>query len=254
MGRVIPRERKTGESCTWPSLGESMEGIERIKERWRGQLIVSCQAAEGEPLHGPIHMAALARAAGMGGAAGVRADGPQDVEAIRQVTDLPIVASFKMSVPGSEVRVTPTFDAARQVVAAGADVVGMDATARARPGDDDAAALIRRIQRELGAGVMADASTLEEAIAAAEAGADFVTTALAGYTAYTSHVTSFSFELLDAMVERLDAPVVAEGWVQTPDEAAEAIARGAFAVVVGTAITRPQRITERFAQALKGVG
>ncbi|MFH0965738.1 MAG: N-acetylmannosamine-6-phosphate 2-epimerase [Planctomycetota bacterium] len=226
--------------------------IDQVKKMWRGGLIVSCQAAKGEPMHGLAHIGAFARAAETGGAAGVRIDAPENVRAVRAITKLPIVASYKIHTPGSEVYVTPTFEAAREVARAGADVIGMDATRRERPGKEELAGIIERIHEELGAGVMADVSTLEEAVEAQYAGADFVTTALAGFTAHTKGIRWFDFDLLAAMVRDLDAPVVAEGRIETPEQAGKAIEAGAFAVVVGTAITRPEKITERFVTAMRG--
>ena len=227
-----------------------MRDLSSVREQWKGELIVSCQAAPGEPLYG--HVDALARAAQAGGAAGIRADGPENIRAIRAVTALPVVASYKTREKGSDVYVTPTFESAREIVAAGADVVGMDATGRHRPGGEEAAMMMKRVHEELGAGVMADVSTVEEAAAAEEAGADFVTTALAGFTSCTEHIRCFDFTLLEAMVERLTVPVVAEGWIATPEEAAAALSAGAFAIVVGSAITRPEKITERFVRAIRG--
>jgi len=206
-----------------------------IARQWQGQLIVSCQAAAGEPLHGAHHVAALACAAQIGGAAGIRTDGPDNIGAITQAVSLPTVASFKIVSPGSDVFVTPTFDAARQVVEAGADVVGIDATGQPRPGDLDAQAIIQRIKQELGAGVMADVSTLEEALVIADAGADFITTALAGFTPYSRQGLTFDFQLLEEMVAKIDIPIVAEGRINTPQEAAKTLACGAKGHIAGMA-------------------
>ncbi len=51
-------------------------------ESLRNQIIISCQAGPDEPLHGSQYMAAMARAAEMGGAAGIRANGAADIAAI----------------------------------------------------------------------------------------------------------------------------------------------------------------------------
>lgn len=223
-----------------------------IRELIRGGLVVSCQALENEPLHGPFFMAALAYAAEQGGAAGIRANSPPDLRAIRRVITLPLIGLWKVNYPGSDVYLTPTFAEAAAVAAAGADVVALDGTARSRPDGTDLVTLIRRVRDELERPVLADVSTLEEGLTAVEAGADFVSTALAGYTPYSRQLAGPDLELVAELAERVSVPVLAEGRLWTPEEGREALSRGAHAVVVGAAITRPQQITTRFAAALKG--
>jgi N-acylglucosamine-6-phosphate 2-epimerase len=221
---------------------------EQFIEQVRGGLIVSCQALSDEPLHGAQIMARMAHAAWEGGAVGIRANGPDDIRAIRAAVPLPIIGIYKDGDSG--VYITPTLNHARAVVEAGADVVAIDATRRPRPDGSTVAELIPRIHDELGGPVMADVSTLEEARAAEAAGAEFVAPTLAGYTPYSQQVTGPDFELLRAMVAACGIPVVAEGHISTPDEARTAIMCGALAVVVGSAITRPQLITARFVARL----
>lgn len=218
--------------------------------RLRGGLVVSCQALEAEPLHGPFFMAALAYAAERGGAVGIRANSPEDLRAVRRITDLPLIGLWKVTYPNSDVYLTPTFTEAAAVADAGADVIAVDATARPRPDRRDLAALIRLIREELGRPVLADVSTLAEGVAAATAGADLVSTALAGYTPYSRQMEGPDLDLVASLAAGLPVPVLAEGRIWTPEEAQAAIARGAHAVVVGGAITRPQQITQRFTRAL----
>lgn len=218
-----------------------------VLDRLRGGLIVSCQGAPDEPMHGSAVMAAFARAAAQGGARGIRANGPEDIRAIRQVVDLPILGLYKQQHPGCDVYITPTIAAAREVAEAGADVIAVDATDRPRPDGSGARDFIARVKAELGMPVLADVSTLDEGVAAAEAGADAVATTLSGYTPYSPKLSGPDFELLAALAARCPVPVILEGRVWEPAEVREAFARGAWAVVVGTAITRPQDITRRFA-------
>ena len=228
---------------------------EALFDHLHHQLIVSCQPdshdREHDPMNHPMIMAALAQAAALGGAAGIRADGPADIAAIRQVVSLPIIGIFKHDIPGYEVRITPTLEDALLVAAAGADVIALDATHRARPGGLSASELIQLIRQETGLPVFADISTAEEGIAAAEAGADAVLTTLSGYTAHATDTDEPDFELISVLAARLQAPIIAEGRINTPEQAVKAFASGAWAVTVGSAITRPRAITERFVAGIR---
>lgn len=213
----------------------------------RGGLIVSCQARPDNPLHGPIHMAAMARAAEAGGAVGLRMNGPDDIRAARESTGLPVFGIHKRPYEGYAVVITPTFAEARAVAEAGASVVTLDATARPRPGGVTFAELASRIRGELGLPVMADVSSLEEGLAAEAAGADAVATTLSGYVdPAIPPPAEPDLDLVAALAESLGVPVVAEGRFNTPVLARAALEAGAFAVVVGTAITNPREITRWF--------
>lgn len=213
-----------------------------------GGLVVSCQALPGEPLHGPRFMSAMAAAAEAGGAVGVRVNGPDDVTAVRAAVDVPVIGLWKDGEEG--VYITPTLRHALAVADAGADIVALDATGRPRRDGltlpDTIAALHDR-----GVLVMADVSTADEGLAAADAGADLVGTTLSGYTPYSPAQSAPDLALVRALAARLTVPVVAEGRISSPAEAAAARAAGAHTVVVGGAITRPTALTARFAAALK---
>jgi len=213
-------------------------------------LIVSCQALEDEPLHGPHIMAGMARAALMGGAIGIRANGPDDIRAIKAAVELPVVGLLKEPHSDSDVYITPTLAAARNVAQAGADVVAIDATARPRPGGETFEAILSGLKAEFKVLVLADVSTFEEGMDAVRAGADAVATTMAGYTEYTSQSAMPAFDLLERLVIHSPVPVVAEGGIIDAEQAARAMALGAYAAVVGGAITRPQLITARFVKAV----
>jgi N-acylglucosamine-6-phosphate 2-epimerase len=221
-----------------------------LLQKLQGGLIVSCQASEESPLRDVRIMAALARAAQNGGAVGIRANGPADIAAIRAVVNLPIIGINKLHLPGYEVYITPTLDSAREVVQAGCDLLALDATLRPHPADLSTAEIIQACRLEFKMPVMADISTLEEGLAAADAGADIVATTLTGYTSYTSDRPLPDFELLEKLVTRLSIPVFVEGHIRSPADARRALELGAFAVVVGAAITRPEWITANFVQNL----
>ncbi len=221
-----------------------------LLRRLHGGLIVSCQAEAKEPLHGSEHMAAMAVAAAEGGAVGIRANTPQDVAAIRRAVSLPIIGIYKLDVPGFAVRVTPTVESALQVAQAGADIIALDSTARPHPDGLNLLKRIRLVHEQTGCPVMADISNYNEGVMAEQAGADIVATTLSGYTEASPAQDSPDFELLQKLVASLKVPVVAEGRIATPEQAIHALTLGAFAVVVGSAITRPQWITTKFVQRM----
>jgi N-acylglucosamine-6-phosphate 2-epimerase len=218
--------------------------IEELKAQIQGGLIVSCQALPDEPLHGATIMARMALAAKIGGAVAIRANGPDDIAAIRAAVALPIVGLWKDGTEG--VYITPTLRHARAVIDAGADVVALDATARPRPGGESLDQIVATIQNEWGVPVLADVSTLDEALIAQQIGAALVSTTLSGYTPYSSQHDGPDLDLVRGLAGRLRVPLIAEGRIHTPEQARAALEAGAFAVVVGGAITRPQQITARF--------
>jgi len=152
------------------------------QERLRGGVIVSCQARAGHPLHDPVVIAAMARAAVAGGAVGLRINGEADLREVRRGVDVPLIGLRKMWSAESPVYITPTFADAKAIADAGADIVALDATARPRPGGERLDDLIPRIHQLLGRPVMADVATLDEGMRAAALGADIVSTTLSGYT------------------------------------------------------------------------
>jgi N-acylglucosamine-6-phosphate 2-epimerase len=223
-----------------------------IFEPLRGGLIVSCQALPDEPLFGAEIMARMAIAAWEGGAVGIRANTPSDIRAIREaVPQLPLIGLFKVVVPDfEEVYITPRQEEADAVARAGADIIALDATLRPHP-EGTAADLIRAVKQTTDKLVMADIATEADALAAVEAGADVISTTLSGYTADSPKLDGPDLDLVRRLAAlHLPVPVIAEGRIHTPEQARAALNAGAFAVVVGGAITRPQQIARRFAQAL----
>jgi N-acylglucosamine-6-phosphate 2-epimerase len=208
-------------------------------------LVVSCQARADNPLHGAQFMRAMALAARDGGAIGIRANGPEDVAAVK-TAGLPVIGIHKVFSDSHPVYITPSFSAAEAVVAAGAGIVALDCTERSRDGEYPST-LVRRIRDELGAEVFADVSTLEEGIAAADWGANYVATTLSGYIDAAQPRSDLpDLALLEALAARLTVPVVAEGRYNTPELVQRAFVVGAHAVVVGTMITNPREITRLF--------
>lgn len=218
-------------------------------ERLAGKLIASCQAPAGDVFSHPELIARFAQAALAGGAAGIRANGPSNVSAIRQVTDAPIIGIQKVVMDDGNVLITPSLESARDLVRSGAEMIALDVTTRGQL--YGALERIRQIKRALRVPVLADVSTAEEAITAAEAGADFVLSTLRGYTSETAHIGRFEPSFIEELARLCPVPVIAEGRIHTPDDARRAMAAGAFAVVVGTAITRPTEIARRFSEVIQ---
>ncbi|MEM4476327.1 MAG: N-acetylmannosamine-6-phosphate 2-epimerase [Desulfurococcaceae archaeon] len=220
--------------------------LEDFLKRTERGLIVSIQAFKGEPFYGVSYARAFARAAKIGGAVGIRTNGVSYIRAIKETVDLPIIGIYKKLYRGFEVYITPTDKEARKVVLAGADIVGIDATLRKRPSGTSLEKLIKYIKYELNTPVLADVSTIDEAIQAWKYGADIVATTLSGYTEYTKHkLNGPDFELIECIAKNINAPVIAEGRFWTHEEFRKALELGAHAVVIGTAITRPHLIVRK---------
>lgn len=215
-----------------------------------GSLVVSCQARPDNPLHGATYMAAMARAAAEGGAAAIRANGGDNIAAIRSAVDLPIIGLVKRYEAAPGITITPDLAAVAEAVGAGADIVAIDATDRLRT-DDPVVALIAAI-KAAGKQVFADVATVEEGVAAVGNGADFVATTMAGYADPGPPPADPDVPLVAALAKRIDCPVVAEGRYWTAEQIRAAFAAGAHSVVVGTAITNPREITRRLVAATPG--
>jgi N-acylglucosamine-6-phosphate 2-epimerase len=214
----------------------------------RGGLVVSVQAPPGSPLRDPAHMAAMARAAKAGGARAVRAEGARDIGAIRDAIDLPLIGLRKRASPDTAVVITPSLQDAREVAAAGADVLALDATGRPRADGRGPGELIEQLKHELPLPLLADVDCYAAGIAAREAGAAAVATTLSGYTPGPPPAAP-DLELVERLAAALDCPVLAEGRYASADDVRRAFDAGAYAVVVGTAITDPVALTRRFAAA-----
>ncbi|UYG17588.1 N-acetylmannosamine-6-phosphate 2-epimerase [Brachybacterium huguangmaarense] len=218
----------------------------------RNTLIVSCQAYPGEPMRDPRTMAQVAAAVESGGASAVRAQGLEDIRAVAAAVDVPVIGIWKDGADG--VFITPTLEHCRAVIEAGADILALDGTLRPRPDGLTFAETVAAVRESFDGPIMADCDSLESALAAAEAGADIVGTTLAGYTEARERTDGPDLDLLGGLAHRLPGgtALVAEGRVHTPAQAVAAHERGAFAVVVGTAITHPTTITRWFAEAVDG--
>ena len=225
-------------------------------ERLRGGLVVSVQAARGSPLATPEHLAAISRAVEAGGAVGIRAEGRDAVAAIKEAVKLPVIGLVKRRVAGSEVYITPALEDALAVVEAGAELVAVDATERVRADGTSGPAFVAALAAELPGRVVADVDRASAGRAAASAGAAVVATTLSGYVQTGDSAAAGATRPAEpdvALVAELAAepgcPVLAEGRYASPAHIRAAFEAGAFAVVVGTAITDPTALTRGLAAA-----
>lgn len=242
-------EDSTGRSCGFirkDFLVASNQPLHPVLEQLRGGIIVSCQAHDDNPLKGPEFMAAMARAAEMGGAAGIRVDAPADTTAVLQATNIPVLALYKVDYADSPVRITPTLADTQTLVATGAHMIALDATNRPRPNGESLAESVAAIHAA-GALAFGDCATREDLEGAIAAGCDAIGTTLSGYTKESAtDSTEPDLDLVAYYVTYSPVPVYAEGRYWTPQQAAAALEIGAHCVVVGTAITNPMKTTAYF--------
>ncbi len=225
--------------------------MNKILNILRKKIIVSCQATKGDAFYEEDCPGAVIKAVIKGGAGGLRLAGVKDIRGAKLFTDIPVIGITKPEPlpenPENTVYITSTFNEAKQVSGAGADIIAIDGTPRQRP-EENLEQLIHKIKHTLNKPVMADISTLDEGISCSEMGADIIATTLSGYTGYTLDKNNGEpdFELLKELINTINLPVILEGRIWTPEHVKRAFDLGAYAVVIGSAITRPEFITRRF--------
>lgn len=212
-------------------------------------LIVSCQAVKGEPLYGLGIMHHFARAAAEGGAVGIRANYVSDIVSIKKEVSLPVIGIIKAVYEDSDVYITPTLKEVKELIPTGCEVIALDATARVRPNGEKLQDLVKYIRENAPeVEIMADCSTFEEAKAADEMGFDYVGSTMRSYTSYTKGIEIPDYEMLEKMGRELKAKVIAEGGIWEVGQLRRVLRCNPWAVVIGSAVTRPKDITERFAR------
>lgn len=223
-----------------------MSNFEKVK----GKLIVSCQALPNEPLHSSYIMGRMAYAALVGGGSGIRANTVSDIKEIKKTVDLPIIGIIKEVYGDNNVYITPTMKEISALVEEGVDVIAIDGTKRERPDGNTLENLMKEAKEKYPNQLfMADISSVEEAMNAEKIGFDIVGTTLVGYTEYTKGNNPLTE--LEKVIKNVSIPVIGEGNLDTPEKAKKALNLGAYAVVVGGAITRPQQITRKFVNEIE---
>ena len=218
----------------------------------RRGLIVSCQAVKGEPLYGLDMMGHFARAAVLGGAVGIRTGYVSDIIAVRKEVDVPIIGIIKQVYNGSDVYITPTLDEVKALIDSPCDVIALDCTRRERPKQSlrELVEYIRANAPEVA--IMADCDNLESAAEADRLGFDYIGTTMRGYTQASKGVSIPDYDFIRELVRRYpDRRIIAEGGIWESAQLEKVWSLGVYAVVIGTAITRPMDITKRFVQVIK---
>lgn len=223
---------------------------EELLESIHNRLIVSCQARPGWPMYGADIMAAFAKAAEEGGAAGIRATGVDNITKIKEKVKLPIIGINKQF-SDYPVYITPTYDSAKEILDCGIDIIALDATPRLRPNNEKVEDIVKKIRSNYpNVLIMGEISTIEEAKSILPLNFDFISTTLSGYTEDSKDVNSVNLELIKQIKNITDIPIIAEGKIINEQEAKETLKAGAYSVVVGTSITRPEIITSRYVRYL----
>ena len=228
---------------------------QELFERIKGKVIVSCQAVPGEPLYVEEKsiMYLMARAAKQAGTPMIRTSSVRDVVAIKEETGLPVIGLIKVQYDGFESYITPTMKEVDALVEAGSDIIALDCTDQKRGDGKSISEFIREVREKYPEAVlMADISTYEEGVNAWKLGMDLVGTTMSGYTAHSVKLDGPDYELVRKLSATVDIPVIGEGRVHSPGQAVEMLDAGAYAVVVGGAITRPLEIAQRFIRAVEG--
>ena len=223
-------------------------------ENLKGKLIVSCQALPDEPLHSSFIMGRMALAAKQGGASGIRANTKEDIKEIQSQVDLPIIGIVKRDYDDSDIYITPTMKEIEELMEVKPEIIAMDATISKRPGGKTLDEFFKEVKAKYPDQLfMADCSTVEEALHADELGFDFIGTTMVGYTEQSKgdKIEANDFEILRKIVAKAKHRVIAEGNINTPEKARHVIELGAYSVVVGSIITRPQLITKSFVEEME---
>lgn len=225
-----------------------MSLIEKLEQRIQqsGGFIVSCQPIPGSPMDHPEIVAAMALAAAQSGAAALRIEGIANLRAVRTKVKIPVIGIIKHDLEDSPVRITPFTEDIDALKEAGADLIAVDGTQRERPVAVEE--LINHAHRH-GMPVIADCSCFEDSLACHQLGADFIATTLSGYTSI--HTPNEPDLALVAALGKQGYKVIAEGRYNTPALAAEAMRQGAWAVTVGSAITRIENICQWYREAMQ---
>lgn len=226
-----------------------------ILNKIKNKIIVSSQAQKNEPLYNEIAMNALIETiVVLGKTDCLRLAGARDVKNTKKkfgdsVVVIGITKPDIIPVNYKElVYITPNIEDANSLIEAGADIIAFDATKRERK--TSVLELINFIHSK-NKMAMADIAEFNEAKEAYELGADIISTTLSGYTKNTENTPDTpDFNLLQKCVKELKCPIILEGKTKDYKDVKHAFELGAYAVVIGSMVTRPHKIIEEFKKGL----
>lgn len=221
-------------------------------DKLKNGLIVSCQAEGDDPFNSVEGITLFAKAAVMGGAVGIRSRELDKTKAIVNCVSVPVIGLTKNYFEDGYVRITGSFKEVEEILSSNCNIIAVDGTFRLRE-NLSGPNFISEIKKRFNCTVMADIAEYQEGIACADYGADCISSTLSGYTPNTKHYKKQTpdFELVEKLSSKVKIPVIAEGKINVPESAKKLIECGAWAIVVGTAITRPRIITSWFVDAIK---
>ena len=221
----------------------------------RNKIVVSVQAEGNEPLNTPECLLALSQSVINGGAGALRLCGVKNINHIKKEVPVPIIGLTKLQPTPinwlDKVYITPTMKDVKDLLKTEVGFIALDGTNRPRQDDSTLEDQIALVKNE-GKIVICDVSNLDDGLHAVELGATILSTTLSGYTKDTRYKVNIGpdFDLLAELIQNTRTPVIMEGRIWQPQEVKQAFEIGAYAVVIGTSITRPQVITKRFINAI----
>lgn len=226
-----------------------------LLESMKNGLIVSCQVQKDDPIYTEDMVVKMAEAAKWAGAVAIRANSPEQIKAIKEKVDLPIIGLWKVWHEDTDVFITPTMKEVEAIWEAGAEIIALDCTKQITHEKTVAWDLLAQAKEKFPEAIFfADISNMEEARHAVDCGADIIAPTLYGYTPETAHIEGADYRMFASMCREFkdEAYVMMEGHLYTPEDAMKCMYLGAHAVVVGSAITRPHLTAKRFVDLLSG--
>ena len=218
------------------------------------KLVVSCQAEGDSPFNSPEGVAMFAIAAQQGGAGGIRTEGLEKTKRIKELVDLPVIGLIKNKFPDGTVRITRTVQEVEALYKLGVDIIAIDGTLRTVEGYNgpELISYCKKIYPDIC--ILADISTMEEAIACVKNCADGITTALRGYTLETHDQLNDPVDIrfIAELTRHFPGyPVIAEGKIKNLKQVKEITKSGVWSIIVGSVITRPHLITKDYVETMQ---
>lgn len=227
---------------------------EEVLEKIKGGLIVSCQMEKHAPCYSEDSVELMAKAAVWAGACALRINGVDNVKKIKSLFDIPVIGLVKVFRTDTEVFMTPTMNEVEQLIEAKADVIAIDGTDRLIDNHPAMNIIVEIKKKYPNVLILADVRDEVDAVQSLELGADMVAPTFYRFKKDAKSTDLPDWEMFAKMCRACKDKgiVLMEGKIWTPDDAIRALHYGAYAVVVGSAITRPHLIARRFVDHMNG--